>query len=237
MKFSLCIPMYNEAAVIEETAKTLSQYMSENFEDYEILFSDDGSLDGSAELVKGLSLPCVRVVGYPNNQGKGRAIREAVLAAEGDVIMFTDADLAYGTDVIGKFARAMEDMPNTDVLVGSRNLSDDGYEEYTLIRKLASKAYIKLLSTVGGLKLSDSQCGCKAFRRDAAKRIFPYCEVNGFAFDFEVILLATRMKMEIQELAVKVINHRGSKVNVVSDALRMTADVRKIKRRIKHLEF
>ena len=237
MKISICIPMYNESSIIEETAKTLSEYMSENFEDYEIIFSDDGSVDGSSDLVRQLSLPCVRVVGYEKNQGKGRAVKEAVLAAEGDIIMFTDADLAYGTEVIGRFAEKMEDQAETDVLVGSRNISKDGYEGYTFVRKLASKVYIKLLCFAGGLKLSDSQCGCKAFRGDAAKRIFSYCEVNGFAFDFEVIMLATRMKMKMGEIAVKVINHRESKVHVFSDAFRMMKDLRGMKKRIKRLKI
>ena len=199
MKFSLCIPMYNESAIIADTAKTLASYMNENFDDYEILFSDDGSTDGSADIVRALNLPGVRVIGYPDNRGKGSAVREAMLAADGDVVMFTDSDLAYGTEVIGRVAREMEDKPELDVLVGSRNISEDGYEGYTFLRKLASKAYIKLLCLAGGLRLSDSQCGCKAFRGEAAKRIFSHCEVNGFAFDFEAIMIATRMKMKMDE--------------------------------------
>ena len=75
MKFSLCIPMYNEASIIEQTAKTLSAYMSAHFEDYEIIFSDDGSKDNSAELVRALALPCVRVVGYSVNRGRLRRNR------------------------------------------------------------------------------------------------------------------------------------------------------------------
>lgn len=237
MKFSLCIPMYNESAIIADTAKTLSSYMKENFDDYEILFSDDGSTDGSADIVRALELPHVRVIGYPDNRGKGSAVREAMLEAEGDVVMFTDSDLAYGTEVIGRAAREMADKPELDVLVGSRNISADGYEGYTFLRKLASKVYIKLLCLVGGLRLSDSQCGCKAFRGEAAKRIFSLCEVNGFAFDFEAIMIATRMKMKIGELAVKIVNHRESKVHVFSDAFRMLGDLRRMKKRVKKLDL
>ena len=237
MKFSLCIPMYNESAIIADTAKTLAAYMAGHFHDFEILFSDDGSTDGSAEIVRALNLSGVRVIGYPDNRGKGSAVRGAMLAADGDVIMFTDSDLAYGTEVIERVAREMGDKPELDVLVGSRNISDDGYEGYTFLRKLASKSYIKLLCLAGGLRLSDSQCGCKAFRGEAAKRIFSRCEVNGFAFDFEAIMIATRMKMKIGEIAVKVINHRESKVHVFSDAFRMLGDLGKMKKRIKKLDL
>ena len=237
MKFSLCIPMYNEASIIEDTAKTLHKYMSEHFSDYEILFANDGSTDGSAALVEALALPCVRVVGYEKNRGKGCAVRTAMLAAEGDVVMFTDSDLAYGTGVIGRVAKAFELDATVDAVVGSRNLSADGYEGYTFLRKLASKVYLRLLRLVGGLKLSDSQCGCKAFRGEAAKKIFSRCEVDGFAFDFEAIMIASRYGMKFVELPVKVVNHRDSKIHLFADAFRMLRELVKIKKRVRLLEL
>ena len=225
--------MYNEISIIKETALTLSEYMSANFDDYEIIFSNDGSRDGCDKAVEELALPCVRVIGYEKNMGKGYAVRQAMLAAEGDIVMFTDADLAYGTDVIKRVADTFTANPDASVVIGSRNLEGDGYEGYTFIRKVVSKAYIKVLSVIGGFKLSDSQCGCKAFTGDAAKKIFPRCEVDRFAFDFECILWATKLGMKIVEMPVKIINHRESKVNVVKDALRMLKDIIKMKKRIK----
>ena len=233
MKFSLVIPMYNEKSIIADTAKTLSDYMSEHFEDYEILFSNDGSKDGCDEIVRSLNLPHVRVTGYPVNQGKGCAVRTAVLEAEGDIVMFTDADLAYGTDVIARVADKFAENPDADVVIGSRNLNKDGYEGYTLLRKIASKTYIKILCIAGGFKLSDSQCGCKAFRGEAAQKIFSRCEVNGFAFDFEAILWSQRYGCKIAEMPVKIINHRESKVHMVSDTIKMLRDLRKMKKRIR----
>lgn len=233
MKFSLCIPMYNESSIIAETAKTLSTFMDEHFDEYEILFSDDGSTDGSADIVKALSLPFVRVIGYPENRGKGSAVREAMLAAEGDVVMFTDSDLAYGENVILEVAKRMTAENAPDVLIGSRNLSADGYEGYTFSRKLASKLYIKLLCAVGGLRVTDSQCGCKAFSKAAARAIFSNAEVNGFAFDFEVLLLAEKLGLSVGEFPVKVINHRASKVHLIADATRMLKEVSAIKKRVK----
>ena len=237
MKFSLVIPMYNEKSIIADTAKTLSTYMSEHFDDYEILFSNDGSKDGCDEIVREMNLPNVRVTGYPVNQGKGCAVRTAVLEAEGDIVMFTDADLAYGTDVIARVAETFEANPDADMIIGSRNLSSDGYEGYTLMRKLASKTYIKVLCIAGGFKLSDSQCGCKAFRGEAAKKIFSRCEVNGFAFDFEAILWSQRYGCKIVEMPVKIINHRESKVHVFSDTFKMLRDLRKMKKRIRKAEL
>ncbi len=238
MKISLCIPMYNETSIIADTAKTLSAYMEEKFPaDYEIIFSDDGSTDGSAELVRSLGLPHVRVVGYAKNRGKGCAVRTALLAAEGDFAMFTDADLAYGTDVIGRVADTFDAHPEAGIVIGSRNLSEDGYAGYTPLRRLMSKAYIRVLCLAGGFKLSDSQCGCKAFRRDAIAAIFPRCEVDGFAFDFEAILWAVKLGIVITEMPVKIINHRESKVRVLRDTVRMLCDLRKMKKRISRTEI
>ena len=233
MKFSLCIPMYNESSIIKDTARTLHEYMSANFEDYEIIFSDDGSKDGCGDMVREMNLPCVRVVGYEQNMGKGYAVRTAMLAAEGDYVMFTDADLAYGTDVIKEVYETFLANPDASVVIGSRNLHKDGYEGYTVIRKLASKAYIKVLCILGGFKLSDSQCGCKAFTGEAVKRIFPRCEINRFAFDFECILWAVKYGMKVAEMPVKIINHRESTVNVMRDAPKMVKDILKMKKRIK----
>ena len=233
MKISVCVPMYNENRVIAESAKTLSEYMSANFEDYEIVFCSDGSTDGCDKTVEALNLPNVRVIGYEKNQGKGCAVRTAILAATGDVRMFTDADLAYGTGVIKQVAEAFEANPDADMVIGSRNLDKSGYEGYTFLRKIMSKVYIKVLCIAGGFKLSDSQCGCKAFRADAAEKIFSRCEVNGFAFDFEAILWAVKMKMKIKEIPVRVINHGESKVRIIRDTIKMLKDLAKMKKRIR----
>lgn len=233
MKISVCIPMYNESKIIADTARTVSEYMEKNFDDYEIIFSNDGSTDGCDKIVEKLELPHVKVIGYKDNMGKGYAVRQAVLESCGDIAMFTDADLAYGTDVISRVYDEFSANADIDMLIGSRNLSDDGYEGYTLLRKIMSKIYLKVLCMAGGFKLSDSQCGCKAFSRSAADKIFNLCEVNRFAFDFECILWAVKFDMKIHEMPVKVINHRESKVNIIKDTLRMLRDLRKMKKRIK----
>ena len=227
--------MYNEGSVIEKTAKALDEYMRKNFRsgEYEIIFADDGSADGCGEKVRALGLSDVKVISYTPNRGKGFAVRTAFLAAKGDVVMFTDADLAYGVEIIGRVYDMMSANQSADVLIGSRNLTKDGYEAYTPLRKIASKMYIKVLCITGGFKLSDSQCGCKAFRYEAVQKIFPRCEVDRFAFDFEAILWANKLGMKIIEMPVKLINHGETKVNIVRDTIKMLKDLRKMKKRIK----
>ena len=236
MQISIIIPMFNERKIIEATAKTLSDYMQANFDSYEILFSDDGSTDGCGDLVRKLDLPYVRVVGYKENKGKGSAVRLGMMEAKGDLVMFTDADLAYGTNVIRTFYDAYcqessETAPH--LFVGSRNLCKDGYSDYTVIRKIMSKVYLKILRILGGLHLSDSQCGCKAFRQDAAKEIFSRCTTDGFAFDFEAILWSKQLGMRAKEIPVKIINHRESKIRYIHDTVKMLKDLRRIRKKIK----
>lgn len=238
MKISVCIPMYNESAIIANNAKRLWQYMEENFvtadgkRDYEIIYSNDGSKDGCDKIVESLNLPGIKVVGYENNKGKGFAVKTAMLASVGDIVMFTDADLAYGTDVIKQMVDTFESNPESMLVIGSRNLTNDGYSNYTLLRKIASKAYIKVLCIVGGFKLSDSQCGCKGFSREAVDQIFPRLEVNGFAFDFEALLWASKLKYKITEMPVSIKVHGDSKVRIIRDTVKMLRDIIKMKKRI-----
>ena len=231
MRISLVVPMYNESAIIADTARALYKYMSENYgTDFEIIFANDGSRDNCAQIVEELSLPCVRVVGYDKNQGKGCAVRHGVLASSGEIVLFTDADLAYGLDVIKEGVDVLENGKH-DLLVASRAKHPEGYEGYTPIRKLASKTYLKVLNLFGGIKVSDAQCGFKGFNGDVGRRIFSYCETNNFAFDLEFILIAQKMGLKIYELPAKIINHRESKVNLVKDATRMVKEIFKIKKR------
>lgn len=233
LKLSVIIPMYNEEKRAADTARTLSDFLDGKFPDgdYEIIFSNDGSRDSCAKLVSELALPHVRVIGYPDNRGKGSAVREGVISALGEAVVYTDCDLAYGCDAIygiySAFAKA-----DADLVIGSRNLSKDGYEGYTALRKLMSKTYIKLISLVAGFKYTDSQCGLKCFRNSAANDIFGRCTINGFAFDLEVLILADKLGKKVSEFPVRVINHNegDSKVNPIKDTLKMLKDISKIKK-------
>lgn len=238
MKISLVVPMYNESSIIDDAVKTFSSYLAKTFEDWELIFVDDGSADGCGDVVRAAHEQDdrIRLCSYTPNRGKGYAVRTGMLTATGDIILFTDCDNAYGTEAIGRMAAVFSET-EADIVVGSRNLSKDGYEGYTLLRKLASKTYIKVIALAAGFRLSDSQCGIKGFRRDAAMRIFRNCEVDRFAFDLEVLMIAGKLGLSIQEMPVKIINHRDSKVSVLRDAARMLRDVRRMKKRIKKQEL
>ncbi len=240
---TVCVPMYNESAIAAETVRTLYRAM-DGFRkvhgwSFEILFSDDGSRDGCADIVRRTAeeegLDGVRVLRYEDNRGKGSAVREAVLASTGEIVVYTDCDLAYGTDAIGEAVSRFAE--GVDAVLGSRNLTKDGHEGYTPLRKLASKIYVKVLALAAGFHRTDSQCGLKALRGDVARRVFGKCKTNGFAFDFEVLLLLEKVRANIVEIPVKIVNHRASTVHIVRDSIRMLRDIKKIKRHVKSVEL
>lgn len=231
MDISLVIPAYNESGIIMDTIQTVSARLAELTAEYEVLIVDDGSTDGMAELVRGCGDPRVRLEGYASNRGKGCAVRTGMLAAQGDLILCTDADLAYGVDV---FAGLLERLRTgeADLVIGSRRMGGEGYKNYPPLRILMYKCFGLLSHMISGLPY-DTQCGIKAYRRQAARAIFSRCTTDGFSFDFEVLMRADRLGLKVEQFPVSVINFRESKVNVVRDSARMFRDVFRIRKKVR----
>ena len=231
MDISLVIPAYNESGIIMDTIQTVSARLAELTAEYEVLIVDDGSTDGMAELVRGCGDPRVRLEGYASNRGKGCAVRTGMLAAQGDLILCTDADLAYGVDV---FAGLLERLRTgeADLVIGSRRIGGEGYKNYPPLRILMSKCFGLLSHMISGLPY-DTQCGIKGYRRKAAEQIFSRCTTDGFSFDFEVLMRADRLGLRVEQIPVSVINFRESKVNVIRDSARMFRDVFRIRKKVR----
>ena len=119
MKISLIIPMYNESSIIDDAVSTFGNYMKEHFEDWELIFVDDGSADGCGATVAAAHEKDERIklISYQPNRGKGYAVRQGMLAASGDISVFTDCDNAYGTDVIGKIYDMFCGNEDADIIV------------------------------------------------------------------------------------------------------------------------
>ncbi len=237
MKLSVVIPAYNEESAVRNTADelvdALDGYLGARIDGYEVVISNDGSTDSTARIVEDFAgagkYRFVRLVGDEVNRGKGAAVRRGVLASDGDIVLFTDCDLAYGTDVIGE-ALDLFRKTGADAVIGSRAIHPNGYEGYTAIRKAASKIYLKTLARYAGFSLSDSQCGFKAFRGDLCRSIFSSCTTDGWSFDFEVLMRAKRSGAKIEEMPVKVLRHGNSRIRLVRDSLKMLGDVRRLKK-------
>lgn len=230
---TLVIPMYNEKDILPDTVERVCRYMRDTFPDgYEILFVDDGSQDGSAEIVAKLGDEATRVLQSDRNYGKGHAVREGILAARGRYIVFTDCDLAYGTAVIGRAVGFLAAYPRFGAVIGSRAIHPQGYEGYSLVRRVVSRVYRGILRLFCGLRLSDSQSGIKAFTAEAAREIFSRCEIDRYAFDFEAISVGARRGVRFGEMPVRVISNRPGRIRLVRDSLRMLRDLSVIRRRL-----
>ena len=233
MKITLCIPLYNEEKILPDTIGQTKEFMRRYGDEGELIFIDDGSKDASLAILREAEDAHTRVITYSPNRGKGYAVRQGMLAAEGDFVIFTDCDLAYGLEKVAEMADAFFAHPEWDAVIGSRRLEKSGDEGYTLLRKLASRAYLGVLKVYGGLKHSDSQCGIKGFSRACARDTFSLCQMDRFSFDFEAILIAERLGYTVGEHPVTIVNHRESKVNLWKDSMRMLKDLRRIKRRLR----
>lgn len=231
MEVSLVIPAYNEGAILPDTIRAVSAKLKELAEDYEVLIVDDGSTDNTAELVRSCGDPRVRLESYRPNRGKGRAVRTGMLAARGEIVLCTDADLAYGVDVFAVMLDRFQ-KGNADLVIGSRRMGGEGYKNYPPLRILMSKCFGLLSRMISGLPY-DTQCGIKGYHRGAAELIFSRCTADGFSFDFEVLMWADRMGLEVEQIPVSVINFRESKVNVIKDSARMFRDVFRIRKQVR----
>ena len=239
MKLSVIIPAYNEDAILRDTIRTTADALDAMqlrgvFDDYELIFVSDGSVDTTPDLLKEAEQQYTQVRSciYSPNRGKGYAVRTGILASDGDIVLYTDCDLAYGTDVIEAAVKQMSDT-GADVLIGSRAIHPDGYAGYTPLRKLASILYLRILCIAAGFRHSDSQAGFKALKGDVGRAIFAQCEIDRFAFDLEMLMRAQKAGYTVTELPIKIVNHRESSIHLVRDSIRMLRDIMRIKKSIK----
>jgi len=232
MELTLVIPAYNEGAIIGETVETVLRSLPDKFDGFELIVVDDGSTDDTGEVIKRIS--GVSVISHGQNRGKGYAVRTGLSRARGNLVFFTDADLAYGLDIIETGASILKET-GADIVVGSRRLHKDGYGEYPILRAIASKCFSLVLRTVSGMGY-DTQCGIKGFVKHASDDISKNCVSDGYTFDFEAMLRAKRCGYSITEMPVRIVNHRESKVNMARDSFAMLREIAGIKQRIKKEE-
>ena len=175
----------------------------------------------------------LRVLTYPAQRGKGHAVRTGVRAARGDIIFYMDADLSVPLREIGAFVEYLRAHPDTDVLFGNRQHARSQITRHQgWLRQRLGQTFNVVLRTLGLASARDTQCGFKAFRRPAAEAIFSRQQLDGFAFDVEVLLLAERLGLRIADLPVEWVNSDESKVRLVRDSARMLFDALRVRRMV-----
>jgi dolichyl-phosphate beta-glucosyltransferase len=223
---SVVVPAYNEEARLTATLPILWKGLGRRFSTFEVIVVDDGSQDRTAQVAEsfGLAHPEVRVIRCAMNRGKGHAVRQGMLAARGEVLLFSDADLSTPVREVRKLLQALEE--GCDIAIGSRAVGDAKILKYQPIyRVLLGKTFNKIVRLLGVRGFRDTQCGFKCFRRQAAMEIFRLARINGFSFDVEVLFLAGRLGLTVREVGVLWKNSPASKVHPVFHSLQMLKEL------------
>lgn len=234
-KLSIIIPAYNEEKRLGSTLEAIDRFLTAEGWDAEVLVCDDGSKDGTADLVRrfGADHPRFRVSLAPHNQGKGAAVRRGMLEAQGEFLLFSDADLSSPIEESKRLLYWLEE--GYDVAIGSRALPDPNVRiDAQNNRKFIGRIFNFLVQRLIGLPLQDTQCGFKAFRRDVGKRLFDLQRLDGFSFDVEVLYLAAHQGFSVREVAVNWAHVPASKVNLIKDSLKMFRDLLRIRSMHRH---
>lgn len=228
LRASIVIPALDEAPRIGRTIAAVRAALAPLHEagGVEVVVVDDGSTDGTADAA--LEGGADQVIVLPANRGKGAAVRAGVLAARGRAVAFTDADLSYSPDQLVPALLRVEE--GWDVVIGSRRHPEAVTARGAgAVRDLGSRV-INLVSTAVLLSHPhDTQCGLKAFRRDAAQLVFGLARVDGFAFDIEVLHLVERHGLSLTEVPVHLVMAERSTVRAVRDGMRLLRDVWRIR--------
>lgn len=223
-EISIVIPAYNEIRRLPATLRQILDYMDRAEWCGEVIVSDDGSTDGTEQMV-GREFPECRMVRSQNNAGKGNAVRQGMLAARGRLRLFTDADLSTPIDELEGLVGAME-AGRWDVAIASRALPGSRLVvPQPWWREMSGRMFNAVLQPMSGLRFKDTQCGFKLFRREAAEAIFSRQQSTGWAFDVEVLMIARALGLRVGEHPVRWMNNEASKVSLVRDAPRMLRDI------------
>jgi len=226
LPYSFIIPAYNESGRIRPTLDEILRYTAEQNWDAEVLVVDDGSRDDTPEVIREYARAHsqIRLLQNPGNRGKGFSVRNGMLHARGDICLFTDADLSSPISEAQKLFEAIRG--GADVAIGSRWLrSELQTERQPLYRQAFGRIFNLVLRLFLGLHFKDTQCGFKAFRREAAQRIFPVQKIERWGFDPEILYIARRIGFEIAEVPVLWAHSEGTRLHPFRDGLKMFVDV------------
>jgi dolichyl-phosphate beta-glucosyltransferase len=227
---SLIVPIYNESERIREPLEEMGQFLAAQPFPTELVMVDDGSRDGTFEIVTEIAshLPVrVRAIRYNVNRGKGYALKVGFAAASGERLLFTDCDLSTPLDEMPRFLAALDE--GHDFVIGSRKKA--GAEITThqpWLRERLGMVFTAIVRTLIA-DVTDVTCGFKAYRRGPGQDIFSRLRVEDWSFDAELLLLAQRRNYRFCEVPVRWEHRDGSRVNIVRDVLKSLIGIAQIR--------
>jgi glycosyltransferase involved in cell wall biosynthesis len=230
MTYSIVIPAYNEETRLGATLERILAYVRQQGWDAEVIVVNDGSRDKTADLVREFAEknPIVRLVENPGNRGKGYSVRHGMLKARGEVVVFSDADLSSPIEEMPKLLAALS--AGADIAIGSRWLRAElQTQRQSVHRQIFGRVFNQLMRMILGLKFKDTQCGFKAFTRQAAQTILPLQRIERWGFDPEILFLARKFGLRVEEVAVHWGHSGDTRIHPVLDGARMFQEMLRVR--------
>lgn len=224
---SIIIPVYNEEKRICHLEEVFTFFRNLPFS-WELIVVNDGSQDRTLEALQAWrDNKNFRIISYGQNRGKGYAIKQGMLQAEGQYRLFMDIDLSTPLEEFNKF---MPWLGTADIIIGTRK-SQIGQiiEHQPKLREILGKGFTKLSQVWLRVKVSDFTCGFKCFSCEAAQIIFPRLKIERWGFDSEILFLAKKFGLSVKEVGVRWRNDPHTKVNLKRDIWRSLCDLIQIR--------
>jgi len=235
---TIIIPVHNEEKRLPSCMQRTTEYCDSQQWDYELVVVEDGSTDGTVEIVQDFASRNnrIKLVSSEERLGKGKAIRNGVLYAEKKFVGYMDADLSADPS---EFERLIPFIDQFDIVVGSRILRGGLPPiKRPFIRSFLSSCYSRLFRILfRGVTVYDPQCGLKLFKSNVAQKLLTQIGTSGFAFDCEVIARASSLRMTVKEVPILWEHQYGSKVSILPEIMKMAKDLMLVWYKIKISEF
>ncbi|HEY6849372.1 MAG TPA: dolichyl-phosphate beta-glucosyltransferase [Terracidiphilus sp.] len=229
-QYSIVIPAFNESARILATLEAVVACVRQRGWDAEVLVVNDGSTDATSRLVLEFARTAteVRLLENPGNRGKGYSVRSGLLEASGGVVMFTDADMSAPIEEAEQLFAAIE--RGADIAIGSRWL-EKGRQMHRqpLYRQFFGRCFNAVTRGVMGLNFADTQCGFKAFTRDAAQTVFPLQTIERWGFDPEILFIALMCGFKVVEVPVSWAHDERTRMSYLKDGVKMLEEIATIR--------
>ena len=225
-QYSIVIPAYNERARIIATLDSVVSCVRRNGWDAEIIVVNDGSTDETADLVRDFArqAPEVQLMENPSNRGKGYSVRNGLVHAQGEIVMFTDADLSAPIEEADRLFDAIRS--GADIAIGSRWLATSRQtHRQPLYRQIFGRCFNALTRAVMRLPYADTQCGFKAFTREAAQTVFQLQTIERWGFDPEILFIARKRGYKVKEVPVSWAHDARSRISYLRDGLQMLKEL------------
>jgi len=228
--YSIVIPAFNEGERIRRTIEKILAFVAAQQWNAEILIVNDGSSDDTAQIVQSYAAQnrALRLIQNPGNRGKGFSVRNGMLHSNGEIVLFSDADLSSPIEESLKLFAALES--GADIAIGSRWVRTElQIQPQPLYRRIYGRIFNLALRLILGLHFRDTQCGFKAFTRKAAHTLFPLQHIERWGFDPEILFLARRFGFRTEEVGVRWAHRSGTRINPLRDGVRMVGDLLRIR--------